>query len=231
MSFIGDLFGGKEKTTTVETASRVPISYTSPVGFSAIPYGRRGLSASNTSLKIGPDNVSNAAYARFNNGLALGKSRTNNLMGRLGSNMNPFIEARVRPLEEQFANTRGQLERGLNQRGVFGSLANNEMLKFDTEANRQMADQRALATNEALNAMMANEQLFQGLNQDELNLVGTRLKEDLGTLGLSLEALRLIRGDIRQTSQVAGGTNTQTSRGGFDLGSVLGGVGTIMGAF
>lgn len=231
MSFIGDLFGGNKKTTSVSQAGSAPIQYSSPQGFfSNIPGGRQ-ISAGPTAVQISADIGNRNAYSRFAQNNAAAKNRLGSMITNLQSNQNPFIQARVNPYQQAMNERRGLLSRDLSRRKVQGALANNELIKFDREAQAGLADQRALATNESLNSLLNAETANMNLNQDELNLVKARLSEDLALLGLNMTALNLIRGDVRQLNQVAGGTSTERASGGQDLGSILGGVGAIMGAW
>lgn len=232
MSFVKDLFGGGGggKTTTVSQPGSVPITYSPQTGFFSNIAGGRQISAGPTNVQISGDQGTSDAYGRFLSGNAASKNRLGSMITNLQSNQNPFIQARVKPLEQAFNERRGILQRGLTQRGVTGSLANNELLKFDRESQSTIADQRALATNESLNALLGAETANMNLNDNELEFVRTRLSEELGLLGLNMTALNLIRGDVRPLTQVAGGTQTVRDGGSSDFGSTLAGIGSIIGA-
>jgi hypothetical protein len=76
-------------------------------------------------------------------------------------NQNPYIQARVRPLEEQFGRRRGELMRSLGQRGVMGSSFGDQSLNsFGIDSERALGDARSQATQEALTLQQQLNQLL-----------------------------------------------------------------------
>lgn len=146
----------------------------------------------------------------------------------LGNN-GRFIEARVNPILESNALRRGALERGLSRRGIFGTLANNEIQNFDTTADRNVADQRALATQDGLNAEANVLGVQRALNSDINTIAGQTLSQELATLGLESEIANILIN--ANTPITSGGTSTETTKGGGDplgsIGGLLGGLGAI----
>lgn len=141
---------------------------------------------------------------------------SSDLMSRLGatrdelaSNENPFIQARVNPLLARAAEQRGQLSRGLTRRGLGGSsLYSSGLGNYDAAVGREVGDQRALATSEALsartgidtqifNSALSTLQAFQSMDATEQSIAAENLKQELASLGLSAP-------DIGATIQAAG---------------------------
>jgi hypothetical protein len=152
-------------------------------------------------------------FAKFGTLTNTALGRTGKLISDLKGNANPYIAARVRPLEQSINERRKDLSRGLGQRSIYGSLANNEMIKFDSAAQRELADQKALATNDTLNALYAAEGLDRSVRGDVMSLADGYLKASLSELGLSLEGLNLaLSGSNRRATDIAGGTSTETNR-------------------
>ncbi len=76
---------------------------------------------------------------------------------RLRSNQSPFIQARVSPLQDTLARRRAELQASQARRGVRGSSFGEQAVQAeDITGERALADQRALATQESLNAILAN---------------------------------------------------------------------------
>ena len=161
---------------------------------------------------------------RFNNNNQSGLGRVGQMITGLKSNQNPFIQARVNPLKSDIANRRADLSRSISQRGVVGSLGNNELMKFDMNSDRQLGDATALATNEALTSLLQTEGLSNQLNEGQLNLANEYLRRDLAALGLNMDAVRIALSG-RQFSSPG---STTTVSGGSDFGSTLSGIGSIL---
>lgn len=217
------LFGGSEKTTVTPNAS----IQLSPL------YGFQGGSSTGASLSAVPGSGAfNTAFSPLSMrgvevgeaGNTSGRGRVFDMIGKLKSNQNPFIQARVNPIRDEMARRRADLSRSIAQRGVMGSLGNNELLKFDSQADRELADQTALATNEALTSLMSAEGLIKGLNEGQVEIANEYLRRDLSALGLDLNAVQIALSG-RQFSD--GGSTTKTSGGG-DFGSTLLGIGSIL---
>jgi len=118
-------------------------------------------------------------------GQNLGQTRES-LLGNQGA----FMNARVNPLIEQLAAGRGQLERSINRTGVRGTLQNQALQNYDIAGNRAVADQRALATNDSLNALTTLDQLlFQGGTGVGQNITD----QELATLGLSVDTVKVLK--------------------------------------
>lgn len=233
MSFFSDLLGGggDEKQTVTTTPSSIPISYASPFGFNLTTSGGSQLQAGSAGGFVKAPAQIGTLNTRFGNLTDNALGRTGGYINDLRGNMNPFIQARVRPLETDIATKRGMLDRNLSRRGIAGSLANNELMNFDNNANRQLADARATATNEALSALYQAEGLDRSVRGDLLTAADTLLKQELTTLGLSLEGLNLaLSGAQRRATDVAGGTSTTRTSGASDFGSTLRGIGQIIAA-
>ncbi len=126
-------------------------------------------------------------------------------LGQLGemseemkSNNNPFIQARVNPLIARQSQARGNLQQDLGRRGIglgttFGA---NSLGNFESITGREVADQTALATQEALAARMGLDaqtfnvvqqtiQGFQGMDAQEQAIAAANLSQELVSLGLS----------------------------------------------
>lgn len=226
MSFIGDLFtGGTKKSTVTQTA---PATFAPGYSFRSNAGGAFG-AFSPAGSTVDVTSAIPANYAKFGRLTDSALGRTGGMIKDLRSNANPFIQARVRPLQQNINERRMDLSRSMSQRGVQGSLANNELIKFDTAAQQQLADQRALATQDTLSALYQAEGLDQSVRGEVLTLADNYLKQDLAKLGLSLEGMKLaLSGSQRQTS---GGSQVSRESGGSDFGSVLSGIGSIVGAF
>lgn len=186
-------------TNTMTLGATVPISYEAPRSFN--------LSGDLGSLNLTPDNV------QVNSGVPSMLGRLPDLRG----NENAFIRARVSPYQEALQRRIADIDRGLGMRGVSGSLRNNELNNAMIAGNREIANQTALAQQEAM-----------GAEQDVLK---SAIAQELATMGLGLEGLRLVLGDRRQTSQAIGGTSSQTTTGGGNLANALPGIASILDAF
>lgn len=148
----------------------------------------------------------------------------------LRGNQNDYVQARVRPLEQALASQLADTERGLSRRGVFGSLATNELTRIGMFGQRELGDQRAMALNEALNARLAVSAARQGVTESIVGLARDRLTQELAGMGVNLGALQLAMSDQLPLSEVAGGTQTTREQGGMDIGAILRGIGAIAGS-
>ena len=141
------------------------------------------------------------------------------MLGRLGDlrgNENAFIRARVSPYQEALQRRIADVDRGLAMRGVTGTLRTNEVNNTMLMGNREIANQTALAQQEAISA--------------EQQVLQQAIAQELATMGLGLEGLRLALGDRRQTSQAIGGTKMETTSGGGSFIDSLSGLASIYGA-
>lgn len=118
------------------------------------------------------------------------------IRSRLMGNQNPFVEARVAPLLERGARTRGDLVQGMTRRGIFGPLYSQTLGGFEADLSRQEADARALAEAETLtaltgldlnsfNAAMQSVSALRGLDAQQLAVVAADLEQELAAMGLS----------------------------------------------
>mgnify|MGYP006908211106 CR=1 FL=1 len=163
-------------------------------------------------------------------------SSLGDLSQRLRSNENPFIQARVNPLLARAAIGRGQVSRGLSRRGLGGSsLYSSAMGNYDAAVGREVADQQALATQDAIssqlgvdtqryNAALSSVQALQGLDAAQQAVVAQDLQQELAALGFGqadVSALIQAAGIGMQGSQL----NAQILGTGADvIGRLLGGM-------
>lgn len=208
------LFGGsKQKTTNngVVQTNRIRTK----AGNSSLDSINKGGFIDNT-IKLDPviEQIRNSSLSGFNSLL----SSVNSDIDSLRSSANDFIQARVNPLRENIGLARGSLERGLNRRGVFGSLSNNELSRFDNNANRQIADQTALATADANNQIFQRQQFGSNLNSAINAIAQQILNQELSKLGLG----NVPAGTIAQSSLAP----TSTTTSGSSNSGILGTIGT-----
>lgn len=150
---------------------------------------------------------------------------------RLRSGRNEFTDALVRPLEQQIEARRSAMEQGLNQRGLFGPLAQRELAAFDAQADRQLSDARAIAENQALSQILPRQQFQAELAQLPNAAANQQLFQDLEEMGLGLESVRTIIAS-RQPGTISTGTSGRLQPSvNQRVGSVLGGFGTALDAF
>jgi hypothetical protein len=170
------------------------------------------------------------------------------LKNEFAGNQNAFINARVNPLRAQIEQGRGNLTQGLARRDIFGSLSAQAMGNYDAATQRELGDQTAFATNEALqarqslsgmdfNRALSSVQALQGLDQAQQAVVAQDLQQELASLGLG-------QADISAAIQAAGlqlqtvdYQNRMIGRGLSGLGSALssygrgGGGGSSLGSY
>jgi len=127
----------------------------------------------------------------------------------LGSNQNPFIQARVNPLLARAAEGRGALSRGLTRRGLGGSsLYSSGLGNYEAEVGRAVGDQQALATQESLSAKLGVDtqrynsalsalQAFQSMDATEQGIASQNLSQELQALGMT-------EADVGAAMQAAG---------------------------
>lgn len=224
MSF---LFKSESNSTTTPAAAV-------PVQFEGITPARIAIGGRNRLSVAAPGRVSLAPNQQFNRDLSLGQTRNNaqfrRLTGQIGAlrgNQNAFIQARVRPLEERLDTTLADQGRAFERRGVFGSLAENELNKTRFLGEREIGDARALATNEAFTQILNTEAQIRGANEMQVEIANNRVKDELARVGLSAEFLLGLLGARRQTTQLAGGGTTTASQ----TPSTAGILGSILSAF
>lgn len=217
------IFGGG-KTKVSNTPISVPIKYGPARDFRA-QAGRGSVQVSGDGTKIDVRGSSVPANARKVIGSISGqRGRVRNMISSLQGNNNGFIQARVRPLEQALDENLAQQSQDFARRGIFGSLSANEQTKSRFLGEQAIADERAKATDESLSKLFDAETLMRGLNQDQMGVAETLMRDELFRLGISLEALQLSLGDQKKLTEVAG-TNT-TTKAPTDI---LGGIGKIVG--
>lgn len=124
------------------------------------------------------------------------KDQYDKLYAELTSNQNPYIQARVNPLKEQIASSRGLIQRNQGLRGISGSsFGNDELTNFDFGASRQLGDAGSTATREALGARSTTLGSLGALNQNRLS-GETQLTNTINTLnsnrhGIANDRLRM----------------------------------------
>ena len=215
-SIVEGFFGGGKTKSTAGTT----YTYSDPASFSVNLGGRTGLSLSDGSVSLGDSNI--GPYAgRIRRSIAGQRSRISGMITDLKSNNNPFIKARIRPLEQALRGTLADQARDFAQRGVFGALSQNEQTKARFIGEQALNDERAKATDEALSSLFDAEASLRGVNQDELMLAELMMKEELMRLGISLEALGL---SLNSRQQLSGATDT-IEREPRDI---LGGIGKLI---
>lgn len=218
------LFGSKNQEQTTKSIGIQPKRIRSSFGNSSLNSDINTAGTVTNSLSLDPiiEQLRNESLSGFRSLLGSLNSDIDSLRG----NQNAFIDARVNPLQEQFAESRGRLSRDTARRGVFGSLANNELERFDIGTGRALADQRALATNDALNAILQRENFQRQLFGDINTVAQQELSEALQGLGLQSNAANvLIQGN---SSGNTGSTTTSTQSGNP---GILGGLGTVLSLF
>lgn len=95
-----------------------------------------------------------AAAGRF--GESLGGLRS-----QLFGNQDPYMQARIAPTQERFAQERGQLAQDIGRRGLGGSSFGQQAQTAQaTTQERDLANQRALATQESIQAGVGIDQLI-----------------------------------------------------------------------
>ena len=139
---------------------------------------------------------------------AVGKfgGRMGELRSRLFGNADPYMQARTAPTEARFAQERGALQRDIGRRGLGGSSFGQQAQTTQaTEQERALADQRALATQESINAGMTIDQLV--LQAEQAAAAGNMEQANF---------LRSIANDRAQTELNIFGLGTQAKSKGSD---------------
>ena len=221
-SVFKNLFGGG-KSKVNQTPVSVPIKYGPARDFIATA-GKGSVRVSGDGTKVDVRGSSVPANARKVIGsISNQRGRLNGMMKGLRGNNNAFIQARVRPLEQALDENLAQQSQDFTRRGIFGSLSANEQTKSRFLGEQAISDERAKATDESISKLFDAEALMRGLNQDQMGVAETLMRDELSRLGISLEALQLSIGDQKKLTEVAG-TNTTVQKP-MDI---LGGIGKIM---
>ena len=140
------------------------------------------------------------------------KDQYDKLYAELTSNQNPYIQARVNPLKEQIAGSRGQIQRNQGLRGVGGSsFGNDELTNFDFGAQRQLGDASAMATHDALGSRSSTLGSLAGLNQNRLT-GETQLTNTLNTLNSNRTGIAKDRAALEQAGLGLSATSEAATR-------------------
>lgn len=220
---VSGVFGGGKKKTTSE-ASIVPIKWETPKNFRVNLGGRRALGVNGITGDVSMDRSRlDPILHKTRKDLGGQRQRYLGMIRSLKGNQNAFIQARVRPMQQALQEQLAAQDRSMAQRGVFGSLANNEQTKARFLGEQAIGDERAKATDEALSKIFDAEAGLRGVTQDQAGIAELMLKDELSRLGLSLEALNMSLNSRKQLTTSAGGTVTES--GGSDI---LGGIGKVV---
>lgn len=209
------------------SALSIPQTFRDPFSFSLNAGGGAGVSVSPTSASTGSVSVTdsgrfNGVFDRVDAENAAASGRLGSLISSLKSNQNPYIQARVNPLQDTVARRVADVSRDLAQRGVQGSIRNNEVNNAAFLGERELGDARALATNEALSAQLEAEATRLGVGSEGLQLAQTQLDADLRRIFAGLEALRTSLGNQDQTTTQVGGNILGSETTGLeDVGSII----------
>lgn len=143
----------------------------------------------------------NAGQQQLGQAVGAFGSNLSQLRQQLTGNQNAFLQARTRPTERLFAQRRGELERSLGRRNLGGSSIASKALDAQASTfNQDLADQRAMATQESINA---------GLSVDQLMLQAQQLAAQ-GNLQQAqfLQGIAQDRANLESGLLTAAGTNT-----------------------
>jgi hypothetical protein len=159
-----------------------------------------------------------------------GLARNNNLYNALGSqaesllgNQNAFITARVNPLEREYTQRQGEVQRNIGLRGLSGSSFGEQTLSsLANEKQTALGDARALATQESLDSLaQVRAQQAQVAGYDA-TAARDRFQQELQALGLGQQQVTTLINafeSYQQREVTAGPYQTQHS------GAVTGGMG------
>ena len=203
-------------------------------GMNRNPYAGMGISTQYSKARLGNVRMDPSIRALQEETLA----KNNNLYNDLGQsardlmgNQSAYIQARVNPLEADFAQRYGALERNLGLRGLSGSSFGEQSKdSFTADKNRALGDARALATNDSLNQLaQIRAQQFSSIGLDA-QTSRDRFMQEMAALGLGQQQLalaaqsfesyqnRMLNNNIQHQSNVAysGGMG-----GGGEGGSII----------
>lgn len=123
-------------------------------------------------------------------------NQANQLRSRFLGNQNAFTQARVNPLQQELTTRQGALERSIGLRGLSGSSFGEQALTgFGIDKQRALGDERAKAEMESiaalqgidkgiLSAILDSVQQQSMLNNENYEVAGMRLEQELAALGL-----------------------------------------------
>ena len=112
-----------------------------------------------------------AGQAEFGRAVGDFGSNLGNLRSQLFGNQDPYMQARVAPTQERFAQERGALAQDIGRRGLGGSsFAQQAQTAQSTAQTRDLANLRAMGTQESLQAAAQIDQML--LQAAELERAG-----------------------------------------------------------
>lgn len=127
-----------------------------------------------------------SGYSGISSGLNTIQSGIGGLRESLTGNRGAFMNARLNPLRQALAQRRGELTRSNDRRGVYGTFANQDLTNLDIAGNRAIADEAALALNEAIAAesgLYGQEAGLQGMQADLLDRRAGLYGQEAGLYG------------------------------------------------
>lgn len=216
---VKSVFGGGSKGGGSEV---MPVKWEDPKNFRVSIGGRRALGVNGITGDVSMDRSRLDPILR-NTRRDLGGQRQRyiGMIRSLKRNDNAFIQARVRPMQQALQEQLAVQDRSMAQRGVFGSLANNEQTKARFLGEQAIGDERAKATDEALSKIFDAEAGLRGVTQDQAGIAELMMKDELSRLGLSLEALNLSMNARKQLTTLGNKDEKNPT-------DILGGIGKII---
>lgn len=223
------LFGGGKKTKKEESTSTSVIQRAAPISIDATTAGGGSVNVGYEDGSLNPTATA-SIDSRVRKQIGEGLNNSRRALGRLEktiaglrSNTNDFIKARVRPLEEALDLRIAQKGREFASRNIYGGLASTEIDNLRVAGERELSDQRALATREALSAVLSAEGVAAGVNDKIFQAADRYLQADIAEMGLNLDAIRLSQAARLPTGETTESNSKTTTRGGGNiLGTVLG---------
>ena len=225
MSIVKNLFGGSQKSSSTSTTSAgtpfiTGLNLTTPG--SSLTSRLKGKNVT-SGIKLNPlvQLLRDEAISGIR-GLQGDVPTLSNFTDRL-------ISARVDPLRERFAPVLGRLQRDLGRRNVQGSIANNEMLRAESDIARTLAQEEAAAFAEGEQAQFGADlntlNARRALTSDIERLSQEQLSQELALLGLGQGPSGMIASSIPTTTT----QTTKQPNSGSGLGNLLFGVGSFFG--
>jgi len=138
-------------------------------------------------------------------------SSLGDLRSQLFGNQDPFMQARTASSRERFSRERGQLAQGIDRRGIAGSSFGQQALTSQaTEQERVLNDQRALATQESIEAGVSIDQLI--LQAEQMAAAGNMEQANF------LRAIAQDRASVESGLLTATGSKATGTSSGFNIG-------------
>lgn len=172
--------------------------------------------------------IDSAATGQREFGQAVGRfgGELGELKSRLFTNQDPFTQARTAATEERFAGERGALQRDIGRRGLGGSSFGQQAQTTQaSQQERELNNQRALATQESIQAGVSIDQL---ILQAEQALAAGNFDQANLLRGIADDRARLESGVMLATNQQ--NTTTGGSTGLVGAGIGLAGAASALGA-